>query len=724
MAQQPQQQVIPADQLVTKYQRIGRCNNFSMLQNIPCSEECKIVGIPLVDHALSHALTATADVSAVEIIMDTVDMFRDTLQLPKNDSIQYPRFTKLIIADLMKKFPSIALRLEEDYHSIKDDVPLGSVYTTGNVMVRGMLIPSELITNEIRATIEYKAYKEKFVRVDVPMIQPQPVESTQRTHRTPSATMTPTPAAEKKQKKDTGTWIEPGSHKEHSKIVDDDDDDETEKERKYDDDDNVNDDHTNHALDETQETGSLETKKEKMQTPIPLPPISPRADLSSDKALSQELTVNVSTTPATTSQDPNKSKRISSKYSYIPRVLQSMCRREDIMIKQMEKKFVTQLPPTSCRTDTFYGTDHDDHLEDDAPPKGEKREKRYKSSKNSKFARGSSSKQSKRSEIYVSKQQQQQQEWDTWVEEPVSDVDEVIPEDKSPKFVNEFQDVDEHVPTIFDYERMEAILRDTMSNQFKDAEENAYHLEQTKNYIENQIIWESIQKDIRRPGPSAQVFYGPERNPDEPPRYLYNKDLFFLKHGNTEERSYILSLHKIHVVSFPEDGLEEKLKRWARKEFKTFNEEAWLSIHHWKDSWHKRMYKLNQRRHELDYMEQIIVMKENDKPDSFSEADFKYLNKNDIEDLYYLCLNKKERVHDFQLGLESYHISVNLTAPTLTFPGIEAHDPCSIMDKPNTGLIYLNSKGDKRVMYLAEIVKFCDATLKRVLKKLNEDLRD
>ncbi|GKB29750.1 hypothetical protein Tco_0869151 [Tanacetum coccineum] len=146
------------------------------------------------------------------------------------------------------------------------------------------------------------------------------------------------------------------------------------------------------------------------------------------------------------------------------------------------------------------------------------------------------------------------------------------------------------------------------------------------------------------------------------------------------------------------------------------------------------------QQHGLDYMEQIIVMRENDKPDSFSEVDFKYLNKNDIEDLYYLCLNKKvnfyenkltnslktfisicviwERVHDYQLRIESYQIRVNLTAPTLSFPDIEARDPCSIVDKPNTSLIYLYSKEEKRVMYLAEIVKFCDATLERVLKKV------
>ncbi|GJW38039.1 hypothetical protein Tco_0060959 [Tanacetum coccineum] len=34
----------------------------------------------------------------------------------KKDVIQYPRFTKLIIAELMKQFLSISPRLEEDYH--------------------------------------------------------------------------------------------------------------------------------------------------------------------------------------------------------------------------------------------------------------------------------------------------------------------------------------------------------------------------------------------------------------------------------------------------------------------------------------------------------------------------------------------------------------------------------------------------------------------------------
>nr|GEU37469.1 hypothetical protein [Tanacetum cinerariifolium] len=64
------------------------------------------------------------------------------------------------------------------------------------------------------------------------------------------------------------------------------------------------------------------------------------------------------------------------------------------------------------------------------------------------------------------------------------------------------------------------------------------------------------------------------------------------------------------------------------------------------------------------------------------------------------------------------HVWVNLTASTLTFPGIEAHEPYSIVDKPTTGLIYLNNQDEKRVTYLMDIVKFCDATLEKVLKEV------
>ncbi|GKC79274.1 hypothetical protein Tco_1130048 [Tanacetum coccineum] len=106
--------------------------------------------------------------------------------------------------------------------------------------------------------------------------------------------------------------------------------------------------------------------------------------------------------------------------------------------------------------------------------------------------------------------------------------------------------------------------------------------------------------------------------------------------------------------------------------------------------------------------------------------EYKNLNKNDIEDMYMLCVNGKvedyaetgllwsllvfirsiviwERVHDFHLSVESYQQKVNLTAPTITFPGIEKHKMFSIVSK-----------------------LFRDATLKRVLeglKSYNNDVK-
>ncbi|GKB41341.1 hypothetical protein Tco_0886283 [Tanacetum coccineum] len=48
----------------------------------------------------------------------------------KQTTIQHPRFTTLIIADLMEKYPSISKRLDKPYHIIKDDTPLSYMYTT------------------------------------------------------------------------------------------------------------------------------------------------------------------------------------------------------------------------------------------------------------------------------------------------------------------------------------------------------------------------------------------------------------------------------------------------------------------------------------------------------------------------------------------------------------------------------------------------------------------
>ncbi|GKA62890.1 hypothetical protein Tco_0762409 [Tanacetum coccineum] len=301
-------------------------------------------------------------------------------------------------------------------------------------------------------------------------------------------------------------------------------DDVVEKKMTDDDKKDDNDDHTDHALVRSEVSGSLETRNEQIQTPIPLPPRSPRTNLSSDKEFADNAPKMI--------EELFQSYIQNNAITFHPATISSTVTSSSTDLQhQLYWKIKRSIQD---QAEDIY-TNHDDHQEDDAPPEGEKRAKRHKSSKRSKSARGSSSKQpTTTSKTYVS-ERQQQQEWDTRAEESVIDEDKVIPKDETPEMIKEFQNIDKHVLTIFDYERMEATLRDTMSNQFKDVEEYAYHLKQTKNYMENHIVWESRQKYIRGPGPRAQ-------------------------HGNTEEISYILSLYKIHEVLFPKDDLEEKLK--------------------------------------------------------------------------------------------------------------------------------------------------------------------
>ncbi|GJT88999.1 hypothetical protein Tco_1070716 [Tanacetum coccineum] len=247
----------------------------------------------------------------------------------KKEAIQYPRFIKLIIAILL-----------------------------GMCLYEGMLIPNAFLTEEIRATDDFKEYEMVFMNVDVPMNQPQSVVSTQGMHRsTPRAYMTPTLTASRqgnKRKKivresssphkslkitirqqkvvngekvddDFMDRLEPGSHKDNPEHVDDDDDKDDEK------------------VDEEEggEMGSLETRTEEMQTPIPIKPISPTTILSSDKNITQELTNTVPIPTKTSSNTPHFKRHISSKYCHLPGALRRMCKRQGYMIQNMEQKCAT-----------------------------------------------------------------------------------------------------------------------------------------------------------------------------------------------------------------------------------------------------------------------------------------------------------------------------------------------------------------------------------------------
>ncbi|GJT57877.1 hypothetical protein Tco_0992931 [Tanacetum coccineum] len=356
-------------------------------QSIPCSPECKIVGQILLDHPLSYALTATGDVPTLYLQQFWRTVSKDFMNNvnKKKEAIQYPRFIKLIIADLIKKFLNIPQRVEKDYHSIKDDIPLVSVNTTGNVLVRGMLIPDAFLTEEIRATDDFKSMRRS------------PQKSLKITIRQQKV------VEREKDNDDSADRLEPGSHKDNPKHVDDDDDKDKEKVDK----------------EEGAEIGSLETRTGEMQTPIPtnLDPLG--QSYLRIRILLRNLRILYHSQPQLhlTLHTPNDKfpvkvlDLVSQEFNaQTPKII------EELFKNCIQSNVIQVHPTTTTLTETTSSADlqqqlyfkmkrslqdqdndpalHDDHQEDDAPPEGEKRVKRHKASKSSKSARGSSSKHS------------------------------------------------------------------------------------------------------------------------------------------------------------------------------------------------------------------------------------------------------------------------------------------------------------------------------------------
>ncbi|GKA67758.1 putative reverse transcriptase domain-containing protein [Tanacetum coccineum] len=263
-------------------------------------------------------------------------------------------------------------KIEKDYHSIKYDIPLVSVYTTRDVRVRGMLILNTFLTGEICATDDFKEYETVFMKGNKRKHSAEESSSLMKSfkitikRKKPSTTPIPPPteaqeniakvqeklAKEEIEKlvegdEDEESYAKPGSHKENPKKVDD-DDDEIEKEKKDDieiekekKDDVVKE---KYIIDDV--TGSMKIRKEQKQTLIPSPTRSPRNVSSSDKTVFEELTANVSPTTATTFKASSITKRkkqfISFRLKTLPGSIAGMCKQCGLIHSHIKNKFVTR----------------------------------------------------------------------------------------------------------------------------------------------------------------------------------------------------------------------------------------------------------------------------------------------------------------------------------------------------------------------------------------------
>ncbi|GJR73129.1 hypothetical protein Tco_0085494 [Tanacetum coccineum] len=333
---------------------------------------------------------------------------------------------------------------------------------------------------------------------------------------------------------------------------------------------------------------------------------------------------------------------------------------------------------TACRTPAVRPRDQDDP-HDDAHPEGE------------------------------NSNQEQDDDFDFWTDSYASDDDEIPTKQVS-------QDIMEEVSLTIDEAKLRKIADEMLRQRCTSGDEHQYHIDQMKNFLKSDIVWE---------------------NPEAPALSLINQDLLYLKKGNSGPEKIVLSLHKFPAIIFNDDDIEERTSIWnphakifyirKQKEPGKPKEEIYSNskiIQVIKTYW--------ELGHEHKFITEIVSRRAND-----------------IEDICLLIMNGKvpdyadtgllwslsvfvrstviwERVHDFQLGIKSYQQKVNLTAPTMTFPGIKDHGMFSIIYETVHGIIYKNSKKEKRVMRHSEIHKFYDATLNRVLeglKSYNNDVK-
>ncbi|GKB25857.1 hypothetical protein Tco_0865258 [Tanacetum coccineum] len=367
-----------------------------------------------------------------------------------------------------------------------------------------------------------------------------------------------------------------------------------------------------------------------------------------------------------------------------------------------------QVLDTSCRPSAIRTRDQEDP-NDDAPLEGEKSAKRQKMSEIEVYVsvESSAGQDNKGDQGQSSLGNQEQHDFDFWTDSYASDDDEILTEQVSQDFMDELsQTIDEA--------RLHKVVNEMLRQQCTSGDEHQYHIDQMHNFLKN---------DVKKKG---------SKGPD----------------------MIVMSLHKFLVVRFLDDEIKERTSRWVNKCLKKFNPYARYNVEHWKNPqarifYIKRQQEPRKPKEEIYSNLKIIARRANGSIVLITEADYKNLNKNDIGDMYLLIINNKvpdyaetgllwslsvfirsmviwERVHDLQLGVESYQHQVNLNAPTITFPGIEEYDMFSIINEPVYGIIYKNSKNEKRVMSHKEIHKFCDATLKRVLeglKSYNNDVK-
>ncbi|GJR85986.1 retrovirus-related pol polyprotein from transposon TNT 1-94 [Tanacetum coccineum] len=215
------------------------------------------------------------------------------------------------------------------------------------------------------------------------------------------------------------------------------------------------------------------------------------------------------------------------------------------------------------RTSAVRPRDRDDP-HDDAPPEGENSVKRQKTSKY---------------EAHVSEESSGQ------TESYSSDDDEIPMKQVS-------QDIMEEVSLTSNEAELKKIADEMLRQRCTSGDEHQYHIDQMKNFLKSDIVWESRKEILASPHPrkTTPLVQSCQRDPEAPALSLINQDLLYLKKGNSGPEKIVLSLHKFPAIIFNDVDIKERTSRWVNKCVKKFNPYARYGVEHWKNPHAKIFY--------------------------------------------------------------------------------------------------------------------------------------
>ncbi|GJX24941.1 hypothetical protein Tco_0231237 [Tanacetum coccineum] len=187
------------------------------------------------------------------------------------------------------------------------------------------------------------------------------------------------------------------------------------------------------------------------------------------------------------------------------------------------------------------------------------------------------------------------------------------------------QDIMEEISLNIDEAKLKKMADEMLRQRCTSRDEHQYHIDQMKNFLQSDIVWES------------------------------RKEILVSSHPQK-----ITSLVQSSIV-FNDDDIEERTSRWVNKCIKKFNPYARYGVKNWKNPHAKIFYIRRQKEpgrpkeeiysnskivqviktfwelgHEHKFITEIVARRSNDCIVSITEPDYKNLNKNDIEDMYLL----------------------------------------------------------------------------------------